>query len=279
MNHESRVMNRKSIPALFILASCFLLLASTPVLAQTTEYQLLAPLPLSGPDQPETTRTTAAQYLQGIFILIIGIATVLAVLAIIYGGIKYMSTDAFGEKNEAKTTIQNAIWGLLLAIGAWLILFTVNPRLVNFNLSIPVQPIATTTGGSGTTGGGGIDSLSLTQQQATSAFRSANVGIASGINLAGIRQSTVDEVIRLKLDCNCVVTVTSATGGEHVETGTCNHINGYKADLRLNDGLSSYIDRNFNRNPDRGDGARIYTSPTGGVYAQESDHWDIAKCN
>ena len=207
----------------------------------------------------------------------IAIAGGLAVIMIIFGGIKYMSTDAFGGKNEAKNIIENAIWGLILAMSAWLILSTVNPNLVNFNLKIPVQKISEKPPVSG--GSFGPDDLSLTQQQATSAFRSAGIGIASGINLAGIRQGTVDEVIRLKFPCNCAITVTSATGGEHVETGTCTHINGYKVDLRLNDILNSYIDKNFQRNPDRRDGARVYTSPTGGVYAKESDHWDIAKCN
>ena len=83
----------------------------------------------------------------GIFNLIIAIAGGLAVLKIIYGGIQYMSTDAFGAKNEAKDTIKNAIWGLLLAISAWLILYTVNPNLVEINLDIPRQGINPDGGG------------------------------------------------------------------------------------------------------------------------------------
>lgn len=125
-----------------ILTILILFLAHTSVLAQT-EYKLLAPLPLSGAGSVPTEKTTAKSYIQGIFTLIIAVAGGLAVVQIIFGGIKYMSTDAFEGKSEAKTTIQNAIWGLLLAVSAWLILFTINPKLVDFNLKIPVQEVKT----------------------------------------------------------------------------------------------------------------------------------------
>ena len=115
------------------------------VLAQkATEYSLLAPLP--GVETAEGSGvSTASSYIPGLFKLLIAIAGALAVVKIIFGGIQYMSTDAFTGKNEAKTTIENAIWGLILAISAWLILYTINPKLVEFNLSIPVQQIATST--------------------------------------------------------------------------------------------------------------------------------------
>ena len=109
---------------------------------EQTEYTLLAPLE----GYVENT-TTAGPYIIGIFNLIIALAGGLAVLKIIYGGIQYMSTDAFGAKNEAKDTIKNAIWGLLLAISAWLILYTVNPNLVEINLDIPRQGINPDGGG------------------------------------------------------------------------------------------------------------------------------------
>ncbi|MBI2086781.1 MAG: hypothetical protein HYT69_01255 [Candidatus Zambryskibacteria bacterium] len=116
-----------------------------------TEYTLLEKLPL-GPANELVQTVTTATYIPGLFRLIIGIAGVLAVVRIIFGGIKYMSTDAFSGKNEAKGVIENALWGLLLAMAAWLIVYTINPGLVNFNLNIPVQEIATSTLG----GGGGV---------------------------------------------------------------------------------------------------------------------------
>ena len=127
------------------LILCTNFIPQTVSAQKATDYNLLAPIPLSGAGSGETQTTTAGPYIKGLFQLIIAIAGALAVVKIIFGGIQYMSTDAFTGKNEAKTTIENAIWGLILAISAWLILYTINPKLVEFNLSIPVQQIATST--------------------------------------------------------------------------------------------------------------------------------------
>ncbi|MDP3874995.1 MAG: pilin [bacterium] len=142
MDNRQFTMHKKTIPLLFIVYC--LLFIGIPTFAQT-DYKLLAPIPLSGVGAAPTETTVAGPYIKGIFTLIIAIAGGLAVVKIIFGGIQYMSTDAFEGKSEAKTTIQNAIWGLLLVIGAWLILYTINPKLVEFNLSIPIQESATVT--------------------------------------------------------------------------------------------------------------------------------------
>ena len=136
----------KKIFLLFVV--CCVLIVTVPSFAAETPYTLLAPIPLEGAGAGVTQTTVASQYIRGVFMLIIGLATGLAVIMIIYGGIKYMSTDAFTGKSEARETIQNAIWGLLLVIAAWLILYTINPKLVEFNLNIPIQAISTAiTGG------------------------------------------------------------------------------------------------------------------------------------
>ena len=131
----------KKIFLLFVV--CCVLIVTVPSFAAETPYTLLAPIPLDGAGAGDTQTTVASQYIRGVFMLIIGLATGLAVIMIIYGGIKYMSTDAFAGKSEARETIQNAIWGLLLVIGAWLILDTINPNLTKFNLNIPIQAIRT----------------------------------------------------------------------------------------------------------------------------------------
>jgi len=263
---------------IFLLITVYCLLSTTtPVFAQTaTEYQLLTPLP-DYVKETSAGKTTAGPYIEGIFMLMIAVAGGLAVLMLIFGGIKYMSTDAFGGKNEAKNIIQNAIWGFILAISAWLILNTINPNLTIFKLEIPTQEIKTVPviGVIGT----GPKHLQLTQQQALDTLKGANIDIVDGINLAGVRQGTVDEIILLKNACNnCDVTVTSATGGDHA-SGACSHANGYKIDLRLNNDLANYINRNFISLPDRSDGAKMYQAPTGAIYALEGNHWDVTVCS
>src|SRR3989344_3576506 len=131
----------KKIFLLFVV--CCVLIVTVPSFAAETPYTLLAPIPLEGAGAGDAQTTVASQYIRGVFMLIIGLATGLAVIMIIYGGIKYMSTDAFTGKSEARETIQNAIWGLLLVIAAWLILYTINPKLVEFNLNIPISSMTT----------------------------------------------------------------------------------------------------------------------------------------
>ena len=115
-------------------------LTTLKVAAQTaapTGYWPLTPLPGMDPTQP----VKAEDYINSIFSILIGLAGVLAVVMIIYGGIQYMSTDAFSGKSEAKSTIQNAFLGLGLAIASYLILNTINPDLVNIKINIPTQTI------------------------------------------------------------------------------------------------------------------------------------------
>ena len=50
------------------------------------------------------------------------------------GAIQYMTTDAISGKEEGKERITKALLGLLLAVGAWLILSTINPDLLGTGL-------------------------------------------------------------------------------------------------------------------------------------------------
>jgi len=127
----------------FFLASLMLLALVTvahSVSAQIREYTPLAPLP--GITNDEANNLPA--YLKGMFQLLIGVAAALAVIMMTIGGIQYMSTDAIGEKSEGKEKINNALKGLVLAISAWLILFTINPKLIELNFN--PAPAGVTTG-------------------------------------------------------------------------------------------------------------------------------------
>ena len=76
-------------------------------------------------------------YLEGVFQILIGIAGVLAVVMIVICGIKVMSTTSTSGKAEAKECIWKALFGMLLAIFAWLILNTINPQLLGSDLNLP----------------------------------------------------------------------------------------------------------------------------------------------
>ncbi len=76
-------------------------------------------------------------YFKRIYELGIAIAGILAVLYIVIGGFQYMMTEAVFTKAEAKNKILSAIMGLILALGSWLLLNTIDSRFVNFDLKLP----------------------------------------------------------------------------------------------------------------------------------------------
>ncbi|TSC66952.1 MAG: Uncharacterized protein G01um101472_582 [Parcubacteria group bacterium Gr01-1014_72] len=146
----------------YILSFTALLFAlNTPLVYAASDYVPLAPLPLTtiesgasarGCGVPAPTidkagkvtatsesKTNLCLYLRGAFRLAIAIAGALAVLMIVMGGIQYMSTDAIGGKTEGRGRIQNAIGGLILALASYLLLYTINPNLVELNLNFGAE--------------------------------------------------------------------------------------------------------------------------------------------
>ncbi len=118
---------------------------------QLTEYKLLEPLPYDGKNTPSQT-TNAATFIPGLFRLVLAIASVLAVVRLIFAGIIYMTSDAYNKKNEAKNIINDALWGLGLAMGAWVIVATIlGPQALTFNLSLQTTAIKQNTNAPGTT--------------------------------------------------------------------------------------------------------------------------------
>ncbi|MBX4216189.1 hypothetical protein KW797_04550, partial [Candidatus Parcubacteria bacterium] len=111
----------------FILSFASLAAIALPAAAQLPP--LLAPLPGTALSSTTPLGGGFSTYLNEVFNIILGIAIVLSVIMIVIGGIQYLSTDAIGGKSEGKQKLQNALIGLLLALGAFLILNTINPNL------------------------------------------------------------------------------------------------------------------------------------------------------
>jgi type IV secretory pathway VirB2 component (pilin) len=104
-------------------------LPSIALAAQGT-YELLAPLgPLSG-------SVTMSEYLSGIMQVVIGVAGIAAVVRIVWCGIQLMGTPSVSQRSASKECITNAILGLLLALGSWVILNTINTDLVKKTVTI-----------------------------------------------------------------------------------------------------------------------------------------------
>jgi len=105
----------------------------TPPATATTNtiYDPLAKLP--GLESPIDTAGECpfGRYLNIMIKLILGIAAVLAMVMIVMGGIEYMTSELISGKEAGKETVTHAILGLLIALGAYLILNTINPQLLS----------------------------------------------------------------------------------------------------------------------------------------------------
>jgi type IV secretory pathway VirB2 component (pilin) len=115
---------------------------NTPPANPKTTYTLLAPLPFMEGDsqtidtqKSDTNPCPFGNYLNILIKIFLGICAVLAVIMIVMGGIEYMTSDLASSKESGKKTITSAILGLLLALGAYLILKTINPELLNVCLN------------------------------------------------------------------------------------------------------------------------------------------------
>jgi hypothetical protein len=79
-----------------------------------------------------TGQSSLTTFLSQVFSFGIAIAVALAVIMVIWGGIEYMTTDAWEKKEDGQKRINSALLGLGLALISWILLYTINPCLVQF---------------------------------------------------------------------------------------------------------------------------------------------------
>lgn len=128
---KSKKMKNKNLKYKIFLISayCLSLFASRFSIAQS--YTLIEKLP-----GLNTTSLTLSSYLGWLFPFILTIVAILAVIMIVIGGLELIGGGSEGLKTNGKKKIEGAIYGLLLAVSAYLILNTINPNLVGTSLSI-----------------------------------------------------------------------------------------------------------------------------------------------
>ena len=130
----------------FVLFIVVVFLKALPTLAVT-----ISPT-IPGMASAATTSTPPGVFIAGFYNFALMIGGVLAFGAIVWGGILYASSAGNpGKQSEGRDWIKSALLGLLLLAGAYLILHTINPDLVNLNMptlsAINIQPPAGSGGG------------------------------------------------------------------------------------------------------------------------------------
>lgn len=226
-----------------------------PIEPGDNTYVFLTPLPLGEGLASQDSVVIGAVgdggilgILQRIFTLLLITAIVLAVVFMIIGGARYATGDTLSGKMGGRQIITNAITGLLFALLAWLLLNIVNPDLLRFTLSIPsigqklTKGTGNTSENSNTVTGEGCDSdisdeecfdlITADEPTKRAALAAAKIDInvgpcprfgASGCTNVGLlSETTLNNLIQVKEDCNCAVKITGGTeywlhgsGGNH----------------------------------------------------------------
>jgi hypothetical protein len=91
-----------------------------------------------------------ADFVKSLYDYALGVVAAAAVIMIVYGGVKYVASGgSVAAKSDAMDIIKNAIFGIVLLFGGYIILYTINPELVNLkNPTVPNSPTLLSNSGS-----------------------------------------------------------------------------------------------------------------------------------
>lgn len=205
---------------------------------------------------------TLSSYLGWLYKFALAAAAFLAVLMIVIGGIQMIVGGASETaRSDGKKRIEQAIWGLLLAITAWLILYSINPDLVKTGLTIPnIEIEAPVAAGVPVSSINATDSqraaynlISVSKQNQVLISSSASCGSGSDPKSVIEQAATGKPIVVCSAGCHCspdpkitlnsqmltatsqisatvkTLTITSVTGGEHTENS--DHYKGKALDV------------------------------------------------
>ncbi|HEY4508701.1 MAG TPA: hypothetical protein VJC13_00235 [Candidatus Paceibacterota bacterium] len=245
-------MKTKTQKIIFFSILVMMLSLSTVTYA-LNDYTVLAPLPGIGDATGKTDLTT---YIPAAFKFGIGLAAVMAFVMITFGGIMYATSDAITGKSQGREYIEHALWGLILVIGAYVLLYTINPKILSFDLTLQKPNIAKGVPTATTTSPGGVGTPPTAEQiAADAAVRARLAGInvnhpnpcGSGqtrgcTSLDGLHESAIQGLLTLKSSsgCGCAITITGGTEDGHLSHG----VGIATVDLSKGSGLDAFVAKN-----------------------------------
>ena len=117
-------------------------------------------VPLAGiPGLTQNVSATSAglaEFFNNLYKYLIGLAAILAVIEIIWGGLEISTKDSVSKKSDGKQRIYNAILGLVLVLSPVVVFSIINPSILNLSLNLPalnaVTPASTSGSGSQSSG-------------------------------------------------------------------------------------------------------------------------------
>lgn len=103
----------------------------TPVLGVPVPGVTLSP---ATRNNDEVNVPFLAQYINGFYRYGVTIVLIIAIVMVVYGGFRYLVGASLGDIQAGKKIIQDALIGMLVVLGAYMILNTVNPETLNLTV-------------------------------------------------------------------------------------------------------------------------------------------------
>lgn len=117
-----------------LLGLTFLLGAASVALAQSGDPISVTPLTNIG--LASSTPADIGGFINELYRYGIGVGAIAAVLVLIFGGFKYMTSQAPGGKSDGRDAITRAILGLLLLLSPFIVFSVINSDITRFNLDL-----------------------------------------------------------------------------------------------------------------------------------------------
>ncbi len=116
-------------------------------------FTALAPIP-GLTDQSATSvinATSLANFFNNLYKYLIGLAAILAVIEIIWGGLEISTKDSVSKQSNGRERITQAIFGLVLVLSPVLVFSIINPNILNLSLNLPPLDTKSSTPSTATT--------------------------------------------------------------------------------------------------------------------------------
>lgn len=267
-----------SLLFLFVLSCGAMYLVSSADAATGLQYTLLEKIPGT-----EKVGSDLKGYIEAIYKIALIIIVLSAVLMLSIGGFMYMTsagnTSAMGT---AKAVIFDSIIGLVIALTAYLLLYVINPDLVNITInglspvSVPgVPPVAPPPPGKPWPD----DSKERAALGSSFSFNKANCkteGQTEGCtSMAG--SAAIPGLQAFQEACNCSIEITGGTEcWQHGSCGPNNHhtINDYAVDM-AHGAVDTYIKNNGGTPLCQLNGRNVYKIGSSVFFDEDSAHWHV----
>ncbi len=280
----------KRFMIILIFVSFGILMLSLTASALQIEY----PLPfLKGNTSP-----TPCEYIRALYIWGLTIVGAVAVTSLAIGGFLYMT----GQAQKGKDYLLSTFLGLLLLLGSWLILNTINPDLAKLKCDLPALTTSPSATASPSASPSATPTLTPTptptltptptptgssDQQVRDQLSAAGLSINKTCSdpnattckdqtcLNGLQQTSIDGIKNIKSSCNCSITITGGTEGGCHTGGLNSHKSGKKLDIRPASGIDSYVTQQGCGKSPQDTNCK---GKDGNTYRYETDggaHWDV----